>query len=52
MTDTEKEDIKVLLDYMWRDEEAHYQSAPSNKHIFIILKRLAKKIGHEVAERT
>lgn len=52
MTDREKEDIKALLDYMWRDEEAHYQSAPCNNHIFIILKRLAKKVGHEVAGRT
>ncbi|MDP2924530.1 MAG: hypothetical protein Q8O30_12585 [Candidatus Omnitrophota bacterium] len=44
----EKEDIKALLDYTWVDEEKHYQSGPSKDHIFIVLKRLAKRIGYQV----
>ena len=50
MTNKEKkEDIKVLLDYMWRDEETHYQSAPSKNHIFVVLRRLAKGVGYKMA---
>ena len=49
ITNREKEDIKVLLDYMWKDEETHYQSSPSENHIFVVLRRLANKVGYEVA---
>jgi hypothetical protein len=48
MTNREKEDIKIILDYMWLDEEKHYQSGPCNDHIFVVLKRLAKKIKYQV----
>ena len=47
MTNTEKEDIKVILDYMWKDEAAHYQAAPCKNHIFVILRKLAKRVGYE-----
>ena len=46
MTDKENEDIKVILDYMWKDEETHYQSGPCKNHIFVVLRRLAKKVGY------
>ncbi|MBL7197641.1 MAG: hypothetical protein ISS47_06045 [Candidatus Omnitrophica bacterium] len=37
-----KQDIKVVLDYLWYDEERHYlESGHSKKHIFRVLKRLA-----------
>lgn len=49
MTHAEKEDLKILLDYMWRDEETHYQSSSRKNHIFTILKRLAKRVGYQVA---
>ncbi|MBU2101971.1 MAG: hypothetical protein KKF80_01095 [Candidatus Omnitrophica bacterium] len=48
MTKREEKDVRALLDYTWADEEKHYQSGPSKDHIFIVLKRLAKKIGYQV----
>jgi len=40
-----KQDIKTVLDYLWRDEERHYlESGRSKKHIFHTLKRLAKRV--------
>jgi len=50
MTNQETEDIKVVLDYMWKDEENHYQCAPCKSHIFVILKKLAKRIGYQGAK--
>lgn len=47
MTNKEREDIKIILGYLWRDEERHYQSAPCKNHIFLVLKRLARIVGHE-----
>lgn len=38
-----RRDIKIVLDYLWRDEERHYlESGYSKKHIFHTLKRLAE----------
>ena len=38
-----RQDIKTVLDYIWRDEERHYaESGRNKKHIFRALKRLAK----------
>jgi hypothetical protein len=49
MTTREKEDIKIMLEYFWEDEERHYQeSLPCRKHIFVVLRRLAKSIEHQV----
>lgn len=46
-----KEDIKIILDYLWRDEEKHYQESwPCRKHIFVVLKRLAKRIWYQVTK--
>lgn len=47
MTNQEKKQIKTLLDYMWADEETHYQALPRKDHIFVILKSLAKRIGYK-----
>jgi hypothetical protein len=44
-----REDIKTLLDYIWKDEETHYQSSPHKNHIFVVLKRLAKRINYKNA---
>ena len=41
-----KEDLKVLLDYLWHDEARHYSEAPRKDHIFLKLKRLASEIGY------
>ena len=43
-----KEDIKIILNYLWHDEERHYrESRYDKKHIFCVLKRLAKVVKHE-----
>jgi len=48
MTIQEKEDVKIILDYLWHDEEKHYfESEYSKKHIFLVMKRLAKVIKYE-----
>jgi uncharacterized protein YdaU (DUF1376 family) len=49
MSKKEKKDVKVVLEYMWRDEERHYQEGPCKNHIFVILRRLAKRVGFEGA---
>ena len=37
-----KQDIKTVVDYLWRDEERHYlESGYVKDHIFRVLKRLA-----------
>ena len=41
-----KEDIRIVLDYLWNDEKNHYDCGSFPKHIFIVLKRLAKKIEY------
>ena len=43
-----KKDVKILLDYLWHDEEKHYQeNSYPRKHIFQIVKRLAKAIKYQ-----
>jgi hypothetical protein len=39
-----KEDIKTVVEYLWHDEQKHYDADPTNDHIFLCLKRLAKTI--------
>jgi hypothetical protein len=42
-----KQDIMTILDYLWRDEERHYrESGYCKKHIFRVVKRLAKTIKY------
>lgn len=44
-----KQDIKIVIDYLWKDEERHYlESNYDEKHIFRVLKRLAKAIEFEL----
>jgi hypothetical protein len=46
-----KKDIRIILEYLWHDEEKHYQeSLPCKDHIFVVLRRLAKRIGYQVTE--
>ncbi|MFH0731377.1 MAG: hypothetical protein V2A72_00455 [Candidatus Omnitrophota bacterium] len=43
-----KQDINILLSYLWRDEKRHYQeSGYCKKHIFRVMKRLAKAVEYE-----
>ncbi len=43
-----KKDIKIVLDYLWLDEERHYlESGCRKKHIFGVLKRLARAVKYE-----
>lgn len=43
-----KDDLKIVLDYLWRDEKKHYSESKYRKnHIFLVLKRLAKPIEYE-----
>lgn len=45
-------DIKIVLDYLWKDEERHcLESGNPKKHIFMILKRLAKVVKYEAQFR-
>ena len=41
-----KNDIKTVLDYLWFDEKKDYQINCSKKHVFVVLKRLAKEVGY------
>lgn len=49
MANQEKKDIKILLDYLWNDEERDYQEWGTypKTHIFQVLKRLAKSTGYK-----
>ncbi len=42
-----KEDIKTILNYLWNDEQKHYQENPSKNHIYTVLRRLAKRIEYK-----
>lgn len=45
LSDDEREDIKEVLDYLWDDEERHYEeSGKPDNHIFTVLKRLKASI--------
>lgn len=48
MTNKEKEDVKILVNYLWKDEQLHYQSARSKNHIYLVLRRLAKSIEYKI----
>lgn len=43
------QDIKLLLNYLWKDEERHFQECGEDTkgHIFLALKRLAKGVGYK-----
>ncbi|MBN3040357.1 MAG: hypothetical protein JW867_04455 [Candidatus Omnitrophica bacterium] len=42
-----REDIKIVLGYLWPDEKRHYQeSGYCKKHIFRTMKRLAKTVKY------
>ena len=49
MSNQLRKDIQIVLDYLWQDEKEHYQCGPSKKHIYIVLRRLAKAVGYRVA---
>lgn len=51
MTKEEKEDLKIVLNYLWRDEQKHYQETPCKEHIYSVLRRLAKRIGYKDTDR-
>lgn len=43
ITKAQKDDIKKLVDYLWKDEEKHYEETAAEeraRHIFTILRRL------------
>lgn len=45
LTEEQRSDIKKVLDYLWHDEERHYEEGgcgPGDNHIFNTLKRLKK----------
>ena len=41
-----KDDLAFLLDYLWHDEEKDYGCNRAKNHVFVIMKRVAKKIGY------
>jgi len=45
ITEQLKTDIKTVIEYLWRDEERHYEEEdePQN-HIFCVLNRLKKVV--------
>lgn len=51
MTKQEKNDLRIVLNYLWRDEQKHHQENPSTDHIYIILRRLAKRIEYKDSDR-
>ena len=50
MTKQEEKDIKIVLEYLWLDEQKHYQENSCEGHIYSVLKRLAKRIGYSVVQ--
>ncbi len=46
MTNQEKEDLKIVLEYLWHDEQRYYQESPCKNHIYTVLRRLAKRTGY------
>ena len=51
MTKQEKEDLKTVLNYLWRDEQKHYQENPCKNHIYSVLRRLAQRIKYKDSDR-
>lgn len=41
-----RDDLKKLLDYVYRDERKDYVCCPSRNHIYLIIRRLAKRVGY------
>lgn len=45
LTDEERVAIKVVLEYLWKDEERHFEeSGEPDNHIFPVLKRLKASV--------
>lgn len=45
LTDENKDDIKRVIDYLWGDEERHFEENDCpDDHIFLILKRLKEMV--------
>lgn len=48
MDNQTKQNIRIVLEYLWRDEERHYlESRECKNHIFHVLKHLAKIVKYE-----
>jgi len=47
-----KKDLLTLIDYVWHDEEKHYEENPVKDHIYLPIKRIAEAIGYEPSFRT
>ena len=41
-----KEDLRKLLDYVYYDEKKDYMCYPSRRHIYLVIRRLAKCIRY------
>ena len=37
-----RKDLSALLEYLWHDEKLHYMGWPGKKHIYLVMRRLAK----------
>ena len=47
LTEENKKDIKTLVDYLWKDEEKHFEetgSSDKENHIFSVLRRLKELV--------
>lgn len=51
LTESEVKDVRKLIDYMWHDEERHYEECEASSldgledHIFLSLKRLNEALN-------
>ena len=45
-----QDDLRKLLDYVYYDERKHYIGCPSQDHVYLIIRRLAKHIGYNPNE--
>lgn len=45
LDDTLRTNIKKIINYLWADEERHYEENTSDDHIFLVLKELKKLIS-------
>lgn len=41
-----RQDIEAVLNYLWHEEKKDYCCNRSRKHIYLVLKRLAKEIKY------
>lgn len=39
------EDITALLEYVWEAEEKHYETEPTDNHIFVVIKKINEWIN-------